>query len=191
MAGHVLATPEHLAGELTEVSAVFATPHHESTVRGTATAIAEGRTAHPDFTVGLRRRRLLDAVAVARLRPRLLAAWHVHLELFFAATQGDIRCPWPADRVDALAGRYTGTSANEFGDPSCPVTGGRAAVGGLFGLRRQGNGLPPQCPLGGLRRDRTTDRPIRVNHSAPLGLKRPHRRVRTVYDPVAHRETCT
>ncbi|MBF6466716.1 Gfo/Idh/MocA family oxidoreductase [Nocardia beijingensis] len=173
MAGHVLATLEHLAGELTEVSAVFATLHHELTVLGTgrtvpnsqpgqlavagrlgdggivavtvhgghadaphgftlyirgaegmltitpvqsgmyphwadwrielrdnkgavselrvpdhyrllpsalpagpvahvagvyretATAIAEGRTAHPDFTVGLRQRRLLDAVAVA------------------------------------------------------------------------------------------------------------------------------
>ncbi|MEU2107033.1 hypothetical protein [Nocardia sp. NPDC019255] len=43
---------------------------------------------------------------LARLRPELLAAWHVQLELFFAATRGDIRCPWPADRVAALTERY-------------------------------------------------------------------------------------
>lgn len=38
--------------------------------------------------------------------PEALAAWHVHLELFFAATQGEIRCPWPADREEELAKRY-------------------------------------------------------------------------------------
>lgn len=38
--------------------------------------------------------------------PEALAAWHVHLELFFAATQGEIRCPWPADREADLAKRY-------------------------------------------------------------------------------------
>lgn len=40
--------------------------------------------------------------------PEALAAWHVHMELFFAATQGDIRCPWPADREAELAKRYAG-----------------------------------------------------------------------------------
>lgn len=38
--------------------------------------------------------------------PLLLAAWHVHLELFFAATFDVIRCPWPADRVAELRARY-------------------------------------------------------------------------------------
>ncbi|MDX3655735.1 SRPBCC family protein [Streptomyces sp. ID05-26A] len=40
--------------------------------------------------------------------PEALAAWHVHLELFFAATQGEIRCPWPEDREAELAERYAG-----------------------------------------------------------------------------------
>lgn len=35
-----------------------------------------------------------------------LAAWHVQLELFFAGLHGDVRCPWPADRVAELAERY-------------------------------------------------------------------------------------
>ncbi|WP_231114478.1 SRPBCC domain-containing protein [Lentzea aerocolonigenes] len=38
--------------------------------------------------------------------PEALAAWHVHLELFFAATQGEIRGPWPKDREEELAKRY-------------------------------------------------------------------------------------
>jgi uncharacterized protein YndB with AHSA1/START domain len=38
--------------------------------------------------------------------PEALAAWHVHLELFFAATQGEIHRPWPADREEELAKRY-------------------------------------------------------------------------------------
>ncbi|MGK8490206.1 Gfo/Idh/MocA family oxidoreductase [Nocardia asiatica] len=44
------------AGPITHVAGVY---------RETATAIAEGRTARPDFTIGLRQRRLLDAVASA------------------------------------------------------------------------------------------------------------------------------
>ncbi|GLY49694.1 SRPBCC domain-containing protein [Lentzea sp. NBRC 102530] len=40
--------------------------------------------------------------------PEALAAWHVRLELFFAATQGEIRGPWPADREEELAKRYAG-----------------------------------------------------------------------------------
>jgi uncharacterized protein YndB with AHSA1/START domain len=38
--------------------------------------------------------------------PEALAAWHVHMELFFAATQGEVRCPWPEDREEELAKRY-------------------------------------------------------------------------------------
>lgn len=43
---------------------------------------------------------LRDEVATA------LAAWHTHLELFFAAAHGDIRCPWPDDRTEELTKRY-------------------------------------------------------------------------------------
>ncbi|MFD9738788.1 SRPBCC family protein [Umezawaea sp. NPDC059074] len=35
-----------------------------------------------------------------------LAAWHVHLELFFAAALGDVRCPWPEDREEELRKHY-------------------------------------------------------------------------------------
>jgi uncharacterized protein YndB with AHSA1/START domain len=35
-----------------------------------------------------------------------LAAWHVQLELLFAATFGEIRCPWPEDRVETLREHY-------------------------------------------------------------------------------------
>lgn len=38
--------------------------------------------------------------------PAALAAWHVHLELFFAAVFGEIRCPWPEDRTEELEARY-------------------------------------------------------------------------------------
>ncbi|MER7449611.1 SRPBCC family protein [Nocardia beijingensis] len=61
--------------------------------------------ADPDLGVRVELRQTLPD-GLARLRPELLAAWHVQLELFFAATQGDIRCPWPADRVAALTARY-------------------------------------------------------------------------------------
>lgn len=44
---------------------------------------------------------------LASHRPGLLAAWQVHLELFFAATQGEIRCPWPGRRVTELTATYT------------------------------------------------------------------------------------
>ncbi|WP_227982237.1 SRPBCC family protein [Nocardia spumae] len=39
-------------------------------------------------------------------RARLLAAWQVHLELFYAANRGEIRCPWPAQRVTDLTATY-------------------------------------------------------------------------------------
>ncbi|MBP2338104.1 uncharacterized protein YndB with AHSA1/START domain [Saccharothrix coeruleofusca] len=38
--------------------------------------------------------------------PTALAAWHVHLELFFAALFGEIRCPWPQDRTEELEAHY-------------------------------------------------------------------------------------
>jgi len=38
--------------------------------------------------------------------PTVLAAWHTHLELFFAAVHGEVRCPWPAHRTDELRREY-------------------------------------------------------------------------------------
>ncbi|WP_433263236.1 SRPBCC family protein [Actinosynnema sp. CS-041913] len=38
--------------------------------------------------------------------PTALAAWHVHLERFFAATFGETDRPWPAERVAELTERY-------------------------------------------------------------------------------------
>lgn len=41
------------------------------------------------------------------LLPTILAAWHTHLELFFAALYGDVRCPWPTHRTEQLTKVYT------------------------------------------------------------------------------------
>ncbi|CAM3667111.1 SRPBCC family protein [Kibdelosporangium persicum] len=35
-----------------------------------------------------------------------LAMWHVHLEMYFAALHGDVRCPWPEERVKELTAHY-------------------------------------------------------------------------------------
>src|SRR5262249_33637482 len=43
---------------------------------------------------------------LTELSATALAAWHVHLELFFAATHGDIRCPWPTERTETLEKQY-------------------------------------------------------------------------------------
>lgn len=43
---------------------------------------------------------------LAELRATVLAAWQTHLELFFAALHGDVRCPWPADRTEELRQMY-------------------------------------------------------------------------------------
>jgi uncharacterized protein YndB with AHSA1/START domain len=43
---------------------------------------------------------------LARLRAEMLAAWHVQLELFFAAVFGEVRCPWPEARTAHLARHY-------------------------------------------------------------------------------------
>ncbi|RRO20534.1 hypothetical protein EIL87_01180 [Saccharopolyspora rhizosphaerae] len=40
-------------------------------------------------------------------RAVLLAAWHTHLELVFAALHGEIRCPWPAERTERLRAHYS------------------------------------------------------------------------------------
>ncbi|HVV13167.1 SRPBCC family protein [Amycolatopsis sp.] len=45
---------------------------------------------------------------LAEFAPTALAAWHTHLELFFAAVHGEVRCPWPADRMEALRKQYSG-----------------------------------------------------------------------------------
>lgn len=49
---------------------------------------------------------LTHALADPAFAPRALAAWHAHLELFFAATFGEIRCPWPEDRFAELVRHY-------------------------------------------------------------------------------------
>lgn len=49
---------------------------------------------------------LTHAVRDPGFVPTALAAWHVHLERFFAATFGEIRGPWPAERVAELTDRY-------------------------------------------------------------------------------------
>lgn len=46
---------------------------------------------------------------LADLRAVTLAAWQTHLELFFAALFGEIRCPWPTDRTEDLRQRYAKT----------------------------------------------------------------------------------
>lgn len=38
--------------------------------------------------------------------PLALAVWQVQLELFFAASFGEIRCPWPAERTEELRARF-------------------------------------------------------------------------------------
>ncbi|PRY02332.1 SRPBCC domain-containing protein [Allonocardiopsis opalescens] len=43
---------------------------------------------------------------LAGLRAAALARWHIHLESFFAATRGVIRCPWPEDREAELTAFY-------------------------------------------------------------------------------------
>ncbi|MFI7673887.1 SRPBCC family protein [Actinophytocola sp. NPDC049390] len=44
--------------------------------------------------------RLADVV------PHAMAAWHLRLELFFAATQGDVRRAWPEERIAEMVKHY-------------------------------------------------------------------------------------
>ncbi|MEU5694469.1 SRPBCC family protein [Actinosynnema sp. NPDC020468] len=53
---------------------------------------------------------LAHAVVDPAFVPRALAAWHAHLDLFFAATFG-VERPWPAERVADLVERYRASSA--------------------------------------------------------------------------------
>ncbi len=46
---------------------------------------------------------------LAALRAEALASWQVHLELFFAAAQGDVRCAWSEERVSELTKHYEST----------------------------------------------------------------------------------
>lgn len=62
-------------------------------------------TADPKLGVRVELTQTVPA-ELADLRATALAAWHVHLELFFAATHGDIRCPWPEDRTAELTKHY-------------------------------------------------------------------------------------
>lgn len=48
---------------------------------------------------------------LASLRAEALAAWQVHLELFFAAVLGDVRCDWSEERVGELTAYYEGMLA--------------------------------------------------------------------------------
>jgi uncharacterized protein YndB with AHSA1/START domain len=43
---------------------------------------------------------------LAGVRARALAAWHLHLDLFFAAAMGDVRCAWSTDRLAELTEHY-------------------------------------------------------------------------------------
>ena len=47
--------------------------------------------------------------SLASVRAEALAAWQVHLDLFFAAVQGDVRCAWSEERVAELTARYAST----------------------------------------------------------------------------------
>jgi uncharacterized protein YndB with AHSA1/START domain len=49
--------------------------------------------------------RLADVV------PSAMAAWHLQLELFFAAVMGDVRCAWSDERIAELTKRYAGATS--------------------------------------------------------------------------------
>jgi uncharacterized protein YndB with AHSA1/START domain len=40
------------------------------------------------------------------LRATALAAWHTQLDLLFAATHGEVRCPWPTEQTESLEKHY-------------------------------------------------------------------------------------
>ena len=57
----------------------------------------------------------LTQTVPARLRdtvPQAMAAWHLQMELFFAATQGDVRCAWSDERIAELTKRYAGATSS-------------------------------------------------------------------------------
>ncbi|SUE28189.1 Activator of Hsp90 ATPase homolog 1-like protein [Nocardia farcinica] len=100
------ATNQHVeAGPLTVVEPPTALAYewrHDGTAAG---VVRFEFHADPDLGVHVALTQTVPR-ELASARAELLAAWHVHLELFFAASQGEVRCPWPADRVAALTDRY-------------------------------------------------------------------------------------
>lgn len=62
---------------------------------------------HSDPTLG-ERVELTQTVPseLAGMRARAMAVWHLHLELFYAAVMGDVRCAWSEARVAELTERY-------------------------------------------------------------------------------------
>ncbi|PXY28530.1 SRPBCC domain-containing protein [Prauserella flavalba] len=123
------------------VPVVFAHGYAET---GEVTAVEEGRVVeyawlHDGVPAGRVRFELREQEPVgtrlvltqtvpsrlAGLRATALAAWQTHLELFFAALHGDVRCPWPAERTERLRRDYTteldlGT-VHETGDGRCAL----------------------------------------------------------------------
>lgn len=61
--------------------------------------------SHPELGVRVELTQTVPA-ELASLRAEALAAWHVHLDLFFAAVQGDVRCAWSEERVAELTEHY-------------------------------------------------------------------------------------
>jgi uncharacterized protein YndB with AHSA1/START domain len=47
---------------------------------------------------------------LADVLPKAMAAWHLQLELFFAATMGEVRCAWSDERIAELTKHYTGAT---------------------------------------------------------------------------------
>jgi uncharacterized protein YndB with AHSA1/START domain len=47
---------------------------------------------------------------LAEVVPKAMAAWHLQLELFFAATTGDVRCAWSDERIAELTEHYAGAT---------------------------------------------------------------------------------
>lgn len=54
---------------------------------------------------------------LADVLPTALAAWHVHLELLFAAVLGEVRC-WPEGRVERLEQVYRERLGSPTGEPT-------------------------------------------------------------------------
>lgn len=100
------ATNGHVpAGQLTEVAAPRLLEYewlHNGRPAGRVRWTIE---SDPQLGVWLELTQTVPA-ELAEVRAGALAAWHVHLELFFAAVHGDVRCPWPQDRVDELTRHY-------------------------------------------------------------------------------------
>ncbi len=51
-------------------------------------------------------------VHLADVVPQAMAAWHLQLELFFAATMGDVRCAWSDERVADLTKHYADATSS-------------------------------------------------------------------------------